>query len=506
MLASVSAPYDVIVVGAGSAGAALAARLSEDAERSVLLLEAGPDYAGREATPHDLRDALLISVTDHDWGFRAEAVPGREVAYPRGRVTGGSSAVNATLAIRGAPEDFDEWAALGNDGWAWPDCLPFFRALERDRDMSGDFHGANGPLPIVRWRPDELRPLQRAFIDVCREEGFPYAEDYNHPEATGVSPMAQNREGDTRISTAMAYLDPARHRLNLTVRGGCLVNRVLIEDGRATGVEVECGGELQRVAAREVVLAAGAIQSPPILVRSGIGAREEVQAIGAPLVRDAPGVGRNLIDHPLVVITWRAKPGVSVLPDPSVQVMLRYGADGGEPNDMQVYMVNHFPGVEGSFALLATLQRPRSRGRLRVESADFHRQPRIELNFFAEEEDVRRLREGLRLCKRMGEHPAIAQYAEALETPPAEAFADEAALDAHIRAHGTHNFHPVGTARMGPADDPDAVVDARGRVHGVAGLRVADASIMPTIVRANTNLTCIMIGERIAHWMRDEGA
>ena len=497
-----SAPYDVIVVGAGSSGAALAARLSEDADRSVLLLEAGPDYAGREATPADLLDAHRVSVTDHDWGFTAEAVPGREVAYPRGRVTGGSSAVNGTLAIRGAPEDFDEWAALGNDGWAWADCLPFFRKLERDLDEGGDFHGANGPLPVVRWRPDELRPLQRAFIDACRGEGFPYAADFNHPEATGVSPMAQNRDGDARVSTALAYLDPARHRLNLTVRGGCLVNRVLIEDGRATGVDAECGGELQRVAAREVVLAAGAVQSPPILVRSGVGARGEVEAAGAPLVRESPGVGRNLIDHPLVALTCRAKPGVSVLPDPPVQTMLRYGADGGETNDMQVYMVNHFPGREGVFGLLAILQRPRSRGRLRVESADYRRQPRIELNFFADEEDTRRLREGLRLCRRMAEHPAIAHYAEAMESPPAGAFADDETLDAWVRAHGSHNFHPVGTARMGPADDPDAVVDARGRVHGVAGLRVADASIMPTIVRANTNLTCIMIGERIAHWMR----
>ncbi len=497
--------YDAIVVGAGSSGAALAARLSEDEARSVLLLEAGPDYPGRRATPEDLRYAHRVSVVDHDWGFTARATPEREVAYPRGRVMGGSSAVNGTLAIRGTPEDFDEWAALGNEGWAWEECLPFFRKLEHDHHASGDFHGKSGPIPIVRWRPEELRPLQQAFIDVCRENGFPYAEDFNDPEATGISPMAQNREGDTRISTAMAYLEPTRHRLNLTLRGGCLVNRVLVEDGRATGVEVECGGEMQTVAGREVILSAGAIQSPPILLRSGIGAREDVEAIATPLVRELRGVGRNLIDHPLVALSYRARPGVSVLPDPPVQTMLRYTADGGEPNDMQIYMVNHFPGREGHFALLPILQRPNSRGRLHLETADSHTQPRIDLNFFADEADVRRLREGLRLCWRMAEHPAIARFAEALETPAAEVFASDEALDAHIRASGSHNYHPVGTAKMGPASDPYAVVDAHARVHGLDGLRVVDASIMPNIVRANTNLTCIMIGERVAQWMRDGG-
>ena len=248
---AVSTVYDCIVVGAGSSGAVVAARLSEDADRSVLLLEAGPDYASTDATPHDLRYAHRVSVVDHDWGFTANATPDREVYYPRGRVMGGSSSVNGTLAIRGTPEDFDEWAALGNEGWSWEECLPFFRKLEHDLDASGDFHGKSGPLPIVRWRPDEMRPPSEAFLEVCQEHGFPYAEDFNDPEATGISPTAQNRQVDTRISTAMAYLEPIRNRLNLTIRGGCLVKRVLIEDGRATGVEVDCDGELQTVLAAE---------------------------------------------------------------------------------------------------------------------------------------------------------------------------------------------------------------------------------------------------------------
>ena len=231
-----------------------------------------------------------------------------------------------------------------------------------------------------------------------------------------------------------------------------------------------------------------------------------MEGIGATLVRELPGVGRNLIDHPLCSVVWRSKPGVSVMPDPPVQTMLRYTANGGETNDMQIYMVNHFPGREGNFALLVILQRPKSRGRLHFESADHRAQPRIELNFFSDESDVRRLREGLQLSQRMGEHPLIAQYAEALKTPPAEVLADDDALDAYVRANGSHNFHPVGTAKMGRASDPGAVVDAQCRVHGVEGLRVVDASVMPEIVRANTNLTCIMIGERVAEMVRSERA
>mgnify|MGYP002031268373 CR=1 FL=1 len=496
--------YDYIVVGAGSSGAALAARLSEDSDSSVLLLEAGPDYASTEATPHDLRYAHRVSVVDHDWNFTANATPDREVSYPRGRVMGGSSSVNGTLAIRGTPDDFNEWASLGNEGWGWEDCLPFFQRLEHDLDASGDFHGKRGPLPIVRWQPHEMRPLSEAFLDVCQLQGFPYAEDFNDPEATGISPMAQNRDRDTRISTAIAYLEPIRHRLNLTIRGGCLVNRVLVEDRKATGVEVDCEGELQKVQGRTVILSAGAIMSPAILVRSGIGAKEDVDMVGAKLVSELPGVGRNLIDHPLCSVVWQSKPGISVLPDPPVQAMLRYTSNGGETNDMQLYMVNHFPGREGNFALLAILQRPKSRGRLHFETEDYRAQPRIDLNFFSDESDVRRLREGLQLAQQIGEHPSISQYADGLAAPSAEVLADNEALDTYIQENGSHNFHPVGTAKMGQATDPEAVVDSQCRVHGVQGLRVVDASIMPEIVRANTNLTCIMIGERVSELMRQE--
>ena len=507
--------YDYIIVGAGSSGAVLAARLTEDPERSVLLLEAGPDYAKIEETPDDLLNSYWMSAVDHDWGFKADAVEGREIDYTRGKVTGGSSAVNGAVAIRGVPQDYDEWASLGNEAWSWEKCLPFFRKLEDDQDESGDFHGKGGPIPVVRWKDEELRPLQKAFKESCLAKGFPFHEDFNAPDATGMSPLAQNREGRTRISTAIGYLSGIRGRLNLTIRPHCLVRRVLIEDGKAIGLEVELGGETQRVEGNEIILSAGAVQSPPILLRSGIGAKDEVEALGIPLVHESPGVGHNLIEHPMAGILCTPKEGVIDMEKPLIQTMLRYTADGGEENDMQMYMLNHVDlrdlpemmetfGVEVVFGVFPGLQRPESRGRLRVESMDPSQQPGIELNFFDTEADKRRMREGMRIAWEVTNSPAVMEHAEEILLLDQETMDDDEALDKYVWDTAIQIFHPVGTAKMGPADDPEAVVDQFGRVHGVEGLRVADASIMPKITRANTNLTCIMIGEKIAASIRDE--
>ncbi|HEX3307595.1 MAG TPA: GMC family oxidoreductase N-terminal domain-containing protein, partial [Streptosporangiaceae bacterium] len=217
--------YDDIIVGGGSAGAVLAARLSEEPARRVLLLEAGPDYATVESTPADLQDGWRMSLRAHDWALTAQAVPGRAIPYPRGRVIGGSSAVNATIALRGVPADYDEWAALGNDEWSWVKVLPHFRRLEDDPEGAGELHGHGGPVAICRWRPDELIPVQRAFFEVCRRLGFPQVTDHNHPTATGVGPLPQNPRGSLRLSTAITYLLAARHRPNLTVQPQCLVDR-----------------------------------------------------------------------------------------------------------------------------------------------------------------------------------------------------------------------------------------------------------------------------------------
>jgi choline dehydrogenase len=238
--------YDDIIVGAGSSGAVVAARLSEDPNRSVLLLEAGPDYRTIEETPHDLLRTML-SLANHDWGWAARATPQREIAYTRGKVTGGCSAVNASIAIRGAPADFDEWAALGNDEWSFAKVLPFYRKLEHDVDFGGDVHGKGGPIWIERSKRSNWHPTVSAFYASCRAMGFADSPDFNDPESTGVGPSARNVRDGIRISTAIGYLAPARNRLNLTIRGGCLAKSVVIENGRAFGVEVEAGGETQQV-------------------------------------------------------------------------------------------------------------------------------------------------------------------------------------------------------------------------------------------------------------------
>lgn len=503
----------------------MAARLSEDPDRSILLLEAGPDYRTIEETPHDLLRTML-SLADHDWGWTARATPQREIAFTRGKVTGGCSAVNASIAMRGTHVDFDEWAALGNDEWSFAKVLPFYRKLEHDVDCSGDLHGKGGPIWIERSKLSNWHPMVSAFYDSCRAMGFADSPDFNDPESTGVSPSARNVREGIRVSTAIGYLAPARNRLNLTIRSGCLANRVVIENGRAVGVEVETGGETQQVYGKRITLSAGAFASPAILMRSGIGPRSELERHSIRVVVDAPGVGTNLIDHPRVPIMADLRREVVRRSESTEHshpsVVLRYTGSGSkEFNDMQLWlqtlvdwtMLSGFP-VEPTTPpkLLAfpTLQRPRSRGRLTVRSASPDDQPNIELNYLADPEDMRRMLDGMRLAWRILHQPPVAagwqgpivgEMGQALDQ--ATVTSDSALMD-FIRNNCTTLFHPVGTMKMGPANDPMAVVDQHCCVRGVEGLRVVDASVMPNIVRANTNLTCIMIGERVADWMRAE--
>ena len=506
--------YDDIIIGAGSAGAVIAARLSEDAARSVLLIEAGPDYTSIEAMPEDLLKPW-VSWHDHDWGFVADAVPGREIRLHRGKVVGGSSAVNGTIALRGVPRDFEDWVAMGNDEWSYEHVLPYYRRLESDPE-GGDFHGASGPIPIERPSPGEWQPIQRAFYDACRAAGFPDSWDQNLPDATGVGPWPRNRREGNRLSTNIGYLLPIRGRLNLTVRAGCLVRRILIESGRAVGVEVECGGLVQRVEGRRIVLSAGALQSPAILLRSGVGPAEKLTPHAIPLVHELPGVGENLIDHFSSGVQARPKPGVAHDPAVVTEVGLRYTAGGSDLfNDMQMACSTIFdpgqvrgltdaPRATPSFGVGAVIMRTKSRGRLSLRSGDPAEQPQLDMHYASDHEDIRRLVEGLRMSWKMMHGPDLAPFIDEMLAPPPEVMESDELLEEYIRATVSTTWHVAGTCRMGPAGDPLAVVDQRGRVHGLEGLIVADASIMPDVVSCNTNLTSIMIGERVADWLKKE--
>lgn len=509
--------YDDIIVGGGSCGAVLAARLSEDPARRVALVDAGPDYATVDLTPVDLSDSWRMSLRDHDWGFAAEAVPGRAIPYPRGRVIGGSSAVNATIALRGVPADYDEWAGLGNDAWAWAKVLPYFRRLEDDAAGADELHGRGGPVPIRRWRPYELIPTQRAFLEVCRRLGYAEVADHNHPEASGVGSFPQNRRGRLRVSTAIAYLLPARERRNLTIRPRCLVDRVLFDDLRAVGVEVVSSAGRERLRGRRVTLAAGAIGSPAILLRSGVGPRDALLELGIDARVDLPGVGANLADHPVTRLLLVPSADSCDLQTPLAQVVLRYTAPGSDEfNDMQQVIFSHVDvaaiggpqavaavGAPLAIGLPVALERPRGRGRLSLASRDPRAAPIIELNFAADPEDLRRLMEGVRLAWQIAHQPELVRHTDRVAVLTDAAMSSDEALAAYVRATVATQFHPCGTARMGPPDDAMAVVDQRCRLRGVDQLGVVDASVMPTIPRANINLTCIMIAEYASDWLRN---
>ncbi len=396
--------YDLIVVGAGAGGAVVAARVSEDPRIGVLLIESGPDYPNLEALPEDLQNARHGSFFDHDWKLRYQpsSTSRDDIRFPRGRVTGGSSAVNTAIALRGQPSDYDAWASLGNPLWSWERVLPAFRRLETDLDF-GDkpYHGDSGPLPIRRHPREELVPYQASYLDACRELGYPDAVDHNDPESTGYAPHPMNKRGTLRISTAIAYLVPARDRPNLTILPDTDVVRVLVERGEAAGVEVRTkAGATERISAREVVLAAGAIHTPPILLRSGIGPRAVLERIGIAVTKELAGVGEHLQDHPAIGPTLEPKEGVADWDQPVIQTTLRYTATASSDfNDMQLEPLSfmHMPGGPRLLmGLVACVFKSYSYGRLVFESADVGAAPRIEMEYLSDERDYAKIMDGLR--------------------------------------------------------------------------------------------------------------
>ncbi len=528
--------YDYIIVGAGSAGCVLANRLSASGKQSVLLLEAGPeDRSYWLQVP--IGYGRLFTDPKHNWLYAHEPEPSsgnRAIPEPRGKVLGGSSSINGLVYVRGQREDFDHWRQLGNPGWGFADVLPYFRKSEANVRGADDYHGADGPLTVSE--PPGMHPLCEAFITAAERVGYPRRTDFNGPEQEGFGYLQLTTRNGRRHSAANAFLEPVRGRPNLRVETGALATRILLDGRRATGIEYrQYGDSHTAMAGCEVLLAAGAINSPHLMQVSGLGPATHLRTHGVAVLADLPGVGANLQDHYNARIVYRInapvtlndlvrKPwlgaravydylahgtGLIAMGASYAAGFLRSGPQVASP-DLQVGLALYSAERVGQWlhpysgiSVVVRILRPRSRGSVMIKGPDPDAAPAIRANFLSAPRDAEALISGLRQLRKVMATAPVSDYVVA-ETHPGPACASEEDWLAYVRARGGTSFHPVGTCRMGP--DDAAVVDPRLRVRGIAGLRVIDASIMPTIVSGNTNAPAIMIGEKGADMVLEDAA